>query len=68
MTRVFPRLETDRLVLDEISETDLYNLYAIFGDPATMKTYDIYTYNFVKDVLKIINVNRHRYEAGTGIR
>jgi hypothetical protein len=30
-----------------------------------MKTYDIYHYNSVKDVLKIINVNRHRYEAGT---
>jgi [ribosomal protein S5]-alanine N-acetyltransferase len=64
----FPRLETKRLVLEEIIPGDAEAILRILGDEAVMRYYDVPAFTRIEEAHQIIARVRSRFEHGEGIR
>ncbi|MDF2178892.1 GNAT family protein [Aliiglaciecola sp. CAU 1673] len=64
----FPSLETERLLLTEISDDDIADIYYLFANPTVVEFYDLETFHDQVQASKLINLFRSRYEEKLGIR
>jgi RimJ/RimL family protein N-acetyltransferase len=65
--RIFPRLETARLVLREIIPTDAEDLFHIFSDEETMRYWSCRPYDSVDQARGLIEGVAEAAHAGVGI-
>ena len=64
----FPELETDRLVLKELTQSNTQDLYEIFSDPEVMKYYNMKPIQSVDEIKGLIADTRKSYEDSKAIR
>ncbi len=64
----FPKLYTERLCLDQLSEKDSKEVFTIFSDPDVVAHYDIERFNEPAEALQLVQYFRSRFEDKTGIR
>lgn len=64
----FPELETPRLILNELSESDSQALLDIFSDENVIKFYDIDVYDSEKQSLELIKFFNQRFADKSGVR
>ena len=64
----FPRLETERLVLREITWGDVNALYALFSDPAVTRYNDVQTFCARADAETLFHFLQERYRRRIGLR
>jgi ribosomal-protein-alanine N-acetyltransferase len=65
---VFPRLETDRLVLRELTSGDAHDLFQIFSNSEVTRYYDLDTFTRMQQAAELIDRFRQRYERQIGLR
>jgi RimJ/RimL family protein N-acetyltransferase len=65
--RVYPRLETERLVLREIVPADAEDLFRIFSDEETMRYWSCRPYTSVDQARRLIEVLTEAARGGAGI-
>ena len=65
---IFPRLETKRLILREMSVLDAGDLLSFLSDAETLRYYDMAPYMHVEDVLLMIERYHARFIRNEGIR
>ncbi|HEY9433560.1 MAG TPA: GNAT family protein [Blastocatellia bacterium] len=65
--RIFPRLETERLVLREIVQADAEDLFHIFSDEETMRYWSCLPYKSVDQAHRLIEGLAKAPLAGVGI-
>ena len=66
--RSFPRLETERLVLREMTHGDAAAIFALFSDEAVTSTMDITSFENIERAHNLINFQAKQYTAKTGMR
>jgi ribosomal-protein-alanine N-acetyltransferase len=66
--KTIPTLETDRLILRELSPADATAVFALFADPEVVKYYDTSRFERIEQASSLIESFRRRHEAGTCIR
>ncbi len=64
----FPRLETDRLVLRELTSADSHDLFQIFSNSEVTCYYDLATFTQMQQAVELIDRFRQRYERQIGLR
>jgi len=64
----FPRLETDRLILREITWRDVGALYNLFSDPEVTRYNDVYTFQNWVDAETLFHFLQERYRKRIGLR
>lgn len=64
----FPQLETERLLLREVTRADRDAVFAIFGDPVTSRYLDDYTLKEPDEALKIIDWIAEIFQNKRGLR
>ena len=65
---VFPRLETEGLLLREIVAADADALFAVLSDREVTRYYDLDTFHSSQQARDLIERFAHRYRSGVGIR
>ncbi|WP_017413897.1 GNAT family N-acetyltransferase [Clostridium tunisiense] len=65
---VFPQIETERLMLKEVSLANSMDMFEIFSDEETLKYYDVEPVHKVAEVNKLIEVLQNRFKNKRGIR
>lgn len=65
---IFPRIETDRLLMNELQSADEDSLFKLFSNPSVVEYYDLDAFNDVRQAGSLIRLFRSRYEKGAGIR
>lgn len=65
---VFPIIETDRLLLNELRSVDESSVFRLFSNPSVVEYYDLEAFNDVRQAGSLIRFFRSRYEKGAGIR
>lgn len=65
---VFPQIETERLILKEVSLANSMDMFQIFSDEETLKYYDVEPVHKVAEVNKLIEVLQNRFKNKRGIR
>ncbi len=65
---MFPHLETERLVLRQLTPTDAPAVFTIFGDAAVTRYYDLATFTGVEQAQQWIASTTERFQQGTSIR
>ena len=66
--RDFPELETDRLVLKELTQSNTQDLLEIFSDPEVMKYYNMKPAQSVDEIKGLITDTKKSYEDCQAIR
>lgn len=66
--KVFPRLETERLVLREVKREDAGSVFHYLSDPEVMKHYGMVPMVEVSEAVEEIDWYRRIFDEGTGIR
>lgn len=64
----FPQLETERLILRDIVQSDASDLFEIFSCEAVTRHYDLYPYRSVEEAEAIIDFFAESFESERGIR
>jgi [ribosomal protein S5]-alanine N-acetyltransferase len=64
----FPEIETERLLLREIMPEDAPAVFAIFGDPAVTRYYDLDTYADISQAEELIDFFDESFELERAIR
>lgn len=64
----FPVLTTDRLVLNELEQSDTEHLFSLFSDEKVVEYYDIAVLSEIEQAKKILDIFQNRYVNGEGIR
>ncbi|MCB2291540.1 GNAT family N-acetyltransferase [Clostridium sp. CS001] len=64
----FPEIETSRLILKEIIETDDKDIFEIFSDDEAMKYYDIEPLKDLEEAKQLIQQLNRRFKNKKGIR
>lgn len=64
----FPALESERLILDEITAADVQALFKLFSDPVVTQYNDVQTFEQVSDAGWLVNFLKERFESKTGLR
>lgn len=64
----FPRLSTDRLILDELRPEDSEPLYKHFSNNEVVKYYDLEAFTEINQASSLIQLFRKRFDERTGIR
>ncbi|MEX1020162.1 MAG: GNAT family protein [Litorilinea sp.] len=64
----FPEIETERLILREIMPEDGPALFAVFGDPAVTRYYDLETCTAMQQVQELIDFFDDSFELERAIR
>ncbi|WP_124071197.1 GNAT family N-acetyltransferase [Filibacter tadaridae] len=65
---VFPILETERLILRQVTQEDAGNLLTYLSDEDVMKYYGLEPFKSINDALDEISWYKSIFEKGTGIR
>lgn len=65
---VFPVLETDRLILRQVTSDDATSLLAYLSDSDVMKYYGLEPFKSIDDALDEISWYKSIFDKGTGIR
>lgn len=65
---IFPRIETERLVLREIRESDADAVFEIFGDDAVTRFYDLASFTEIEQARKMIARMCERNANGDALR
>ena len=65
--KTFPRLETDLLILREISQEDVDAVFKNFSDPDVAKWFFKQPYTEIKQAIQIIDQFIHEFMQGQGI-
>ncbi|EGM79059.1 acetyltransferase, ribosomal protein N-acetylase [Rheinheimera sp. A13L] len=65
---VFPSLETERLVLTELSVDDEADLFNLFSNPSVVEYYDLDAFSEYSQAANLISLFKSRYEEKQGIR
>src|SRR6185369_4096381 len=65
--QIFPKLETERLVLREIVPTDARDLFRIFSDEETMRYWSCRPFTSVDQASSLIESMTKQVQDGTGI-
>ena len=66
-TKEFPRLETERLILRELTEDDIYVMFPHYSDEEVWKYIDTYPAKDPKEILEVINWGKHILGNKTGV-
>lgn len=64
----FPRLQTRRLILREITSADKPALYALFSDPEVTRYNDVDTFTQPEDAAWVLDFLERRFQNGVGLR
>jgi len=64
----FPRIETNRLRLDQIGLEQTDDLFLVYGNDEAMRYYDIHKLSNKEGCHEIITLYQRRFEEKTGIR
>lgn len=64
----FPRLESNRLRLDQLTKTDSENLFELFSDNSVVKYYDLAAFTKLSQASHLIEFFNTRFEDKSGIR
>ena len=64
----FPILETERLMLDQLTKRDRREIYAIFSDPRVVENYDVELFKDIAEADNLVDYFDARFTSGTGIR
>jgi ribosomal-protein-alanine N-acetyltransferase len=64
----FPKLSTDRLILDELRSEDSESLYRHFANNEVVKYYDLETFTNVDQAFSLIQLFIKRFDENLGIR
>jgi [ribosomal protein S5]-alanine N-acetyltransferase len=65
---VFPVLETDRFLLRESTLMDARDIFAVFGDEAVTRFYNVSTFTDIQQAREVVQSRQRRFEAGQGVR
>lgn len=65
--KTFPRLETERLILRELSQEDATAVFKNFSDPEVAKWFFKQPYTEVEQAVQIINQFAHEFMQGQGL-
>lgn len=64
----FPRLETARLLLRQMTPRDARAVYRVFADDAVTRYYDLPTFQDISQARQVIDRQIERFDIGAGIR
>ncbi|MDZ8139524.1 MAG: GNAT family protein [Nostoc sp. DedQUE04] len=64
----FPQLETERLLLREISLQDAEATFAVLSDPSVTQFHYVDIFTSIKEAIALIEHRAKRFEQGDGIR
>jgi len=64
----FPKIETQRLLLDQITLDQTDDLFKVYGNEEAMKYYDIHKLNNKEKCEEIIELYQKRFDDNAGIR
>ncbi|MCG7542565.1 GNAT family N-acetyltransferase [Pseudoalteromonas sp. MM17-2] len=64
----FPELETSRLKLSALNDSDGKAVFELFSDPLVTHYYDLEPFSELSQALKLIEFFQSRFEEGSGIR
>ena len=64
----FPELNTERLILSEIVESDSEAIFGLFSNEAVIKYYDLQAFETLSQAKKLIALFQSRFESKLGIR
>lgn len=64
----FPKIETNRLQLNELELSDRLNIFKLFSDALVVEHYDLEALKELCQAESLIKFFRSRYEQGEGIR
>lgn len=66
--QIFPKLETERLILRQLQPSDAPALFHYFSKDEVMKYYDLDTFSELEQAENLISLFNERYTAKQGIR
>ncbi|MFC1947167.1 GNAT family N-acetyltransferase [Chloroflexota bacterium] len=66
-TMEFPRLETDRIVLRELTDEDIYAMFPHYSDEEVWKYIDTYPAKDPREILEVINWGKYILGNNTGV-
>lgn len=66
--RSFPRFETERLILREITHGDAAAIFALFSNEAVTRTMDISSFESIERAHNLINFQAKQFANKTGMR
>jgi len=66
--KVFPILETERLILREITSEDAHSIFNVFSNDKIMELYGQFPFTKVEEANKLINIFQDNFNSGKGIR
>lgn len=64
----FPELETEHLLLREITPEDADDVYALFGDPEVTRYYDLTTFTQPEEAIQLIDFFADSFDEERSIR
>lgn len=64
----FPILTSERLILDELKNSDRDDIFAIFSNPEVIAHYDVELFKDISEADNLIKYFRSRYNANNGVR
>jgi ribosomal-protein-alanine N-acetyltransferase len=64
----FPVLETNRLILNELTQDDVSNIFDLFSDNLVVEYYDLEAFKEFSQATKLIKLFNDRYIKNSGIR
>lgn len=64
----FPILETERLILSEITDSDISAVFALFSNEDVVKYYDLQKLEEFAQAEKLVSLFKSRFDSETGIR
>lgn len=66
-TKEFPRLETERLILRELTEYDIYTMFPHYSDEEVWKYIDTYPAKDPQEIIEVINWGKYILGNNTGV-
>lgn len=66
-TAEFPRLETEHLILRELTEKDIHAMFPHYSDKEVWKYIDVYPAKDPREILEAITWGKHLLKSNTGI-
>ena len=64
---MFPELETNRLLLNELSTDDIDSLFELFSNNSVVEYYDLEAFSYPSQANKLIELFNVRFKDNLGI-
>jgi [ribosomal protein S5]-alanine N-acetyltransferase len=65
---MFPKLETERLLLRQATQEDAEAVFAVFSDPSVTQFHDLDTFTRLEEAIRVIERRAKGFESDRGIR